>query len=698
MKKPFVKYLAFGSLAVLIVMMMAATILERLQGTDQAFRLVYHNPLFIAIWAVLAVSGLCWLLNRKVQKHFFTLMLHASFAVILLGALVTFLWGRSGEIHLRSGEPSSVYELEDGRTVELPFSLELKQFRMEFYKGSKMPSDYASELVCLDGNAREDVEISMNHIFKHRGYRFYQADFDPDMQGSILAVSHDPWGVGITYAGYLLLLVSMIGFFFQRSSGFRAALARLAAAAVLLLVLLPQNARAAARTEDPKVLPKEVAAHFGELYVYYNNRIAPLQTQARDYCLKAYGKAHWGSYSAEQVLTGWLFYPDWWKAVPFKVKAKDRGTDKEQEKHRIFENTASGDALKLFPVAVTDTTGSVSVNWYNCDEPLPEALFEDYDQWVFIRRVLDLVAESVRAEDWAEVDRILGKIKTYQEKTAAGVLPSPRHIRAERFYNRISRPMVPFMASITLGLILFVLSGIWLSKGRRTPRGLQTVLAVLSGILLVYLTLVLGLRWYVSGHMPFSGSYCVMLLMAWFSSLAMLLLYRKFPLVQPLGFLLAGFTMLMASLSSANPQITHLMPVLQSPLLSIHVLSMMMSYTLFGLAALNGVMGLFVPAGRQTLRDVSLVVLYPGVFLLIFGTFLGAVWANISWGSYWAWDPKETWALITILVYSFALHGGSLKVFRNPTFFHIYAILAFLSVLITYFGVNLILGGMHAYA
>lgn len=160
----------------------------------------------------------------------------------------------------------------------------------------------------------------------------------------------------------------------------------------------------------------------------------------------------------------------------------------------------------------------------------------------------------------------------------------------------------------------------------------------------------------------------------------------------------AGFTMLMASLSSANPQITHLMPVLQSPLLSIHVLSMMMSYTLFGLAALNGVMGLFIPAGRQTLRDVSLVVLYPGVFLLIFGTFLGAVWANISWGSYWAWDPKETWALITILVYSFALHGGSLKVFRNPTFFHIYAILAFLSVLITYFGVNLILGGMHAYA
>lgn len=698
MKKPIVKYLAYGSLAVLIVLMMAATILERLQGTDAAFRVIYHNPLFIALWAVLAVSGLCWLLIRKVQKHFFTMLLHLSFAVILLGALVTFLWGRSGEIHLRNGAPSSEYVLEDGRKAELPFSLELKQFRMEFYKGSKAPSDYASQLVCVDGDTREDVEISMNHIYKHRGYRFYQADFDEDMQGSILAVSRDPWGVGITYTGYLLLLFSMIGFFFQRHSGFRAALGRLSAAAVLLLVLLPQGARAASPTTEPKVLPKEVADHFGELYVYYNNRIVPLQTQARDYCLKAYGKAHWGPYSAEQVLTGWLFYYDWWKDVPFKVKAKDRGTAKEQEKHRIFENTASGDALKLFPVAAADSAGGVSVNWYNCNELLPEELFEDYDQWVFIRRVLDLVAESVRAEDWAEVDRIVGKIKAYQEKTAAEVLPSARHIRAERFYNRISRPMIPFMASITLGIILFVLSGIWLSKGRQAPVGLQHGLAVLSAVLLVYLTLVLGLRWYVSGHMPFSGSYCVMLLMAWLSSLAMLLLYRKFPLVQPLGFLLAGFTMLMASLSSANPQITHLMPVLQSPLLSIHVLSMMMSYTLFGLAALNGIMGLVVPAGRETLRDVSLVVLYPGIFLLIFGTFLGAVWANISWGSYWAWDPKETWALITILVYSFALHGSSLKFFRNPTFFHIYAILAFLSVLVTYFGVNLILGGMHAYA
>ena len=98
------------------------------------------------------------------------------------------------------------------------------------------------------------------------------------------------------------------------------------------------------------------------------------------------------------------------------------------------------------------------------------------------------------------------------------------------------------------------------------------------------------------------------------------------------------------------------------------------------------------------LKDISLVVLYPAVFLLVCGTFLGAVWANISWGNYWNWDPKETWALITFLVYSFALHGTLLKPFRKPRFFHAFCLLAFLCVLITYFGVNLFLGGMHAYA
>ena len=679
-------------MAVLILLMMAATVLEKRLGTPAAFRWVYHNPAFIALWGVVAASGIAWLLARRVQRHFATLLLHLSFAVILAGALTTYLTGEKGRVHLRTGEPVATFETEDGRVRELPFSLTLERFSVEYYTGSQAAADYRSEVSVLPGTP---LSISMNHIGKAAGYRFYQADYDEDLQGSTLSVTHDPWGIGITYTGYLLLLLSMFGFFFQKGSRFRTVLRQvIQASAFVLALVLPTGLRA--QESRPEALPRPVADAFGDLYVYYNDRICPLETLARDYCLKAYGKARWHGYDAVQVVTGWLFYYDSWQGVPFKVKARDRGTAKESEKEFIQRSVASGDALRLYPVADGDGT----VAWFSADEPLPAHVYDDYDRWVFIRKVMDVVETAVRAEDWDEVVRIVGKIKAYQEKTAASVLPSPSKIRAERAYNRLSRPMVPFMASLTLGLVLFVLMGIGLSRGRRAPRQLLPVLAAVTALLWLYLTLALGLRWYVSGHAPFAGSYNVMMLMAWLTTVAMLLLYRRFPMVQPLGFILAGFTMLMASLSSANPQITHLMPVLQSPLLSLHVLSMMISYTLFGLVALNGGMGLAVRSSAATLmlREVSLVILYPAVFLLTFGTFLGAVWANISWGSYWAWDPKETWALITLLVYAAALHGGSLQAFRRPRFFHAYTLCAFLTVLVTYFGVNLLLGGLHAYA
>ena len=270
----------------------------------------------------------------------------------------------------------------------------------------------------------------------------------------------------------------------------------------------------------------------------------------------------------------------------------------------------------------------------------------------------------------------------------------------ETLYSSICRPMVPFMASITLGIILFIISGLNLSRGRGFSKAIRIVMQVLTAVLFCYLTIVLGLHWYISGHAPLVGTYSVMMLMAWLTTIAMTLLRRSLPIIQPMGFILAGFTMLVASLSFADPEAQNLAPVLNSPLLGVHVLCMMVSYTLFGLVALTGVMGLVQKNqdSQSMLREVSLTILYPAVFILTIGTFIGAVWANISWGSYWSWDPKETWALITMLVYSAMLHSSSLSRFSRPKFFHTYAILAFLTVLITYFGVNLLLGGMHSYA
>jgi len=357
---------------------------------------------------------------------------------------------------------------------------------------------------------------------------------------------------------------------------------------------------------------------------------------------------------------------------------------------------ASLDRLKLFPLA--DAEGTVS--WYAGADTLPEEVYDQTDLWTFIRKSPEMVQASLASGNEAEAQKVLQGIRAYQEKVAASVLPSASKMRAERLYVRIARPTVPFILCLTLGILLFVLGGVYTSKQRKTPSWILTAGTVVALLVWIYLTVVIGVRWYVSGTGPYVGRYNVMMLMAWLATLAVLLLNRRLPLVQPLGFLLAGFTMLLASRAGTDLQIMPLMPVLRSPLLSIHVLSMMLSYTLFGLVALNGVMGLTVSSSvaRDQLRDISLVVLYPAVFLLAFGTFLGAVWANISWGSYWAWDPKETWALVTLLVYSFALHQGSVKVFQNPRFFHAFTLAAFLCVLVTYFGVNLILGGMHSYA
>lgn len=673
-------------MAAAVIGMAAATVIEKLEC---------NSPLFVALWAIAAVCGLGYLCLTKTWRKAATFALHLSFVIILCGAFVTWIWGEKGSIRLSKGKAESSFTRNDGSEAALPFSLELEEFNVSFYAGSSAASDYTSRIVCKDGSRRTEASISMNHIFRHKGYRFYQAGFDEDGSASVLSVNHDPWGIGISYTGYAMLLLSILAFFFQKESRFREALRRLStySAAFLALLVLPAVAEAKAPADIPPAIPEETAEKFGSLYVYYNDRIAPLETMARDYCLKAYGKAHWQDYSAVQVVSGWLFYYDWWNVVPFKLKAKDRGTAKESEKEQIRMSAATGEAFKIFPLVLPDSR----VEWFSCEDPLPEDL--DYDRWVFIRRSLDLIHDEIKDGNWAEVSRILDKIKQYQEKTAAEVIPPAGKIRAEKLYNRISRPMVPFMASITLGLILFVFCGISMARKKRIPAPLMHCAAAFTVLLWLYLTLVLCLRWYVSGHAPFAGSYSVMMLMAWLASLAAVLLYRKISLLLPMGLIVAGFTMLVASLASANPQITHLMPVLQSPLLSIHVLCMMISYTLLGLVALTGIMGLLMPLeASERLMDISRAALYPAVFLLCIGTFLGAVWANISWGSYWSWDPKETWALITMLIYAAPMHGSSLGKFSKPRFYHAWCALAFVTVLITYFGVNFFLGGMHAYA
>lgn len=688
------KISCFGSLAVVIMMMAAATVLEKIYGTEVAFRTFYHSFAFIGLWSVIILTGAMYLWRSGVWHHVPTFLIHVAFVLILIGALVTHLCAQTGELHLReNGQSADSFTAQSGVEQILPFTVALNDFSIKYYRGSQAPMDFISNVTVTDGDKKLQAQIVMNHILKYRGYRFYQKNFDVDERGSVLTVTHDPWGVAITYSGYVMLLMAMLAFFFQKKSRFREALRRLSViVAVLLLCNVPLSA-AQARQSKPKVLPRDVAAEFGRLHVYYNDRIAPLQTLARDYVMKIYGKPSVYGYTAEQVFTGWLFFYNSWMDVPIKLKAKDRGTLREKEKLYILQTVRTTEVLKIFPYV--DTVGMVT--WYAPNDNLPPELSEE--QWMFFKRVLSLIGESIYQGDYGRVNEVVQTLGRYQQKTAGIVLPTPAKIGAERLYNALDRTRPISLFCMTLGVMLFVWFAVNLSRHHRDKPWIRISGAIIATLIGLWLTLLLVLRWVVSSHIPMANGFEMMLLIAW---LAMLLgaFGKRLPLILPFAFILGGFALLVATLGESNPQITPLMPVLSSPLLSMHVTCMMLSYTLLGLLALNGMMGLVVMQHETIgkLRDMGMVVLYPAVFLLAVGIFLGAVWANVSWGSYWAWDPKETWALITLLVYAAPFHTRSLPCLDRPRCFHAFCVIAFVTVLITYFGVNFILGGMHSYA
>ena len=694
------KYLSFGSIAILIIYMAATTVLEKFSGTAAAMKWGYHSLPFIALWAVSAVCGAAFYLSRTRGLPLATSGIHLAFLLILSGALITHVSGVQGAIHLRTGTGAeSVFTGEDLTQERLPFSISLSSFDVEYYPGTQAPCDYVSRLEISDGGAVHTLTVAMNRAAAYRGYRFFQSSYDEDGRGSTLAVSHDPVGTPVSYAGYGLLLLSLAAFFFQRGSRFRTILRRVSKGAAVTAVLLTGSLnaptlRAGTGAALPGHLPEETAMEYGKMLVYYNDRICPMQTLARDFTMKLYGKASYRGLSPEQVLTGWIFhYDDWTQTLPEAgAGASSKEIRKAGERQELALLVAGASILKLFPYTGQDGT----TDWYSPVDRLPAEM--DPDTWIFVRKVMSLAGESVAKGDFEAAAGIFRKIAEYQKKTAGDSVPSDGRIAAERLYNRIERPKAAAMGCVSAGILFFLLLCLLSDPGP----GFRRAGTVVSAAAFLYLTLVLALRWAVSGHIPLSNGYELMTLLAWHALMLGMFLQRKFRLMIPLSLLLGGFALLVASIGESDPAIAYLVPVLSSPLLSLHVMTMMISYTLLGLVMLNGILSLLKYSRCSTrlseAADISLVFLYPAVFFLAAGTFIGAVWADISWGRYWGWDPKETWALITLLVYSFALHGGSIRAFRNPKFFHWFCILAFLCVLVTYFGVNFFLGGLHSYA
>ena len=727
----------------IILILITATIVESSKGTAFVRQHIYTSAWFVVLWAALAVVAAVYIVLRKHKNKSnvctSVLLVHASFLVILLGAFTSWNMAESGTIHLRQNETTSTMKDEEGKTKELGFEVSLKNFNVVNYPGTDAPMDYVT---MLTANTQE-IKVSMNNIGRFNGYRFIQSGYDSDMQGTTLGVYHDPWGIGITYTGYALLFISLIATMVSKKTRmrhlYRKALSLQGAKAWAVTALLAVSSFAtSANAQEMVKIDGDIADDFGKICVLYNSRITPINTVATSFVTKLCGKPTWDGLSSNQVFAGWIFDVPYWETVkmieikekkaqellgingkwasfddfwdsynnykldaPLKKAYKDGDTKLQKqlrdadEKFNIIRMLYGGEMLKMFPYA----SKQGHMQWFAPGQPLGN-LKLDEKELVFIKKSMDYLAESIITGDKARAEEIAKKIYSYQHVRGKAVVPTKFRIYTETFYNKTNAQRLPVMLYLTLSLLLAIVSTLSLNNGKQKKTRL--VSSVLTWVMLIHTTLLLALRWYVSGHLPMSNGYETMQFMAWATLIVTLVMQKRFLPVKQFGPLLSSFALLVAMITDGNPQITQLMPVLQSPLLSVHVMVIMFSYALFGLTALIGLQGLIAHHRKQEEKEQQLAalsqfLLYPAVALIAIGIFIGAIWANVSWGRYWSWDSKETWALITMLIYSVPLHAD-IKWLRNAQHMHIYMLLAFLSVLMTYFGVNYFLSGMHSYA
>lgn len=753
-----VKKIIFILYILVLVCMAAATIVEKSQGTDYAHAHYYGAWWFILIWAVLAALGAFYIIKRKV-KCASTLALHLSFIIILAGALLTHISAKRGMIHLRIGQTTDTYMAQDEelgmQEEKLPFSLCLQKFEAKMHDGTNAVADYSSKFTVIDGDDKSEGEVSMNNIYSHRSYRLYQSSYDEDGKGSVLAINADPYGIPVTYTGYALLFISLVWMLFDPKGGYRKLLKSplLKKGALMTALILSMgniqtlHAESATGNLQNAVLPKETAEKFGELHILYNDRICPVQTFALDFCKKIYGARSYLGLTAEQVLSGWVFYGNTWANEPFiKIKSGEMKTamnlpdyaslntffnremggytigqyvqeyyNGQQDKFhqqaadidgkiQIIMELREGISLKVLPYTFTKNVKATkdhsfikagTTTWFSPVDKLPQAV--EHQHALYIKNVFSLLNGDVKAGNTRRVNEFFVKMKKYQEVSSGNSLPTATQYKAERINNAFPFATILFMANLTLGFIALFYTIYRMTK-KREIKALNIALPILLGVSFLALTFGLALRWIISGNIPMSNGYESMLTVAWFVMLISILMQLRIRIVMVFGFLISGFFLLVSHINQMDPAIGQMMPVLNSPLLSIHVSIIMMSYALLSLTFICGIMGICLRSHGEELQALSRIFLYPALTTMGYGIFIGAIWANVSWGNYWSWDSKETWALITFMIYAVVVHTQSLPVFRKPLVYHIYITLAFMSIAMTYFGVNYFLTGMHSYA
>lgn len=756
-------------LAIYGLTMSMATFYEKGTSTAEAFKLFYHSWWFFCVQFLLCVNfiGLGVKLKLIKNKKWGVLLSHYGFVVILVGAMVTHIFSYEGIMHIREGESSSsiyVGNPNNGTLLEVPFTVELKDFILVRYPGSSSPSSYESDVkIKYDGKVTEQ-KIYMNNIAYVGPFRIYQTSYDKDEKGTVLTVNKDLEGAIISYFGYIIMTLGFILILFHKNSRFRTLARRLnelsSAKSLLISGLLTTSVFSV--SAQPKmsvdalkrvVVSDEVADSMSSVLVQNpNGRVEPFNSYAQKMLRKLHRSSSYGDIRAEKVFLGMMSNPYMWAGAQLIYIGANRevrkivGTDGDYTTFNSVFNTETGEyklesflekiynkdpkeqnkfdkdilkldekvnimnaiikmqLLNLFPLE-----GSASDTWYSSGDDLSQ--FNAMDSVMAAKAIplmLQSANESLESGNWKNSLDMISHIKIFQRaKASEEHLISHKKIDAEILYNKVNIFKVSGLGYIIMGVLtlIIVISQILGSASPLKTYAFKSLFVLIS-LLFIYHTWGIGLRWYVSGRAPWTSSYETMVYVAWCTLVAGFIFVKRSNVTFAVSAVLGGIILMISQLNFLDPEITPLVPVLKSYWLMFHVAIITASYGFFAMSALLGLISLgitiFDSKKRYLLKieelniinEMSIII---GLILLSVGVFIGAVWANESWGRYWGWDPKETWALITMIVYAFVIHARFIKFFRSQYTFAVMSVISIYAVLMTFFGVNYYLSGMHSY-
>ncbi|WP_343486534.1 cytochrome c biogenesis protein CcsA [Allomuricauda sp. d1] len=666
---------------------------------------------------------------------------------------------------------------------QLPFQVKLNDFIAEKYPGTETSYKSFMSKVTVQDERSFDYDIYMNHILDHRGYRFFQSSFHPDEKGTVLSVNHDLWGTWITYIGYFLLYLGLMGIMFFGKTRFKdltKALDKLKAkkAAMGIFAFLvstfamaqhdsgQHNRMPTAEEVDSIIKATTVsAAHadtFGALVVQdEGGRMKPIHTFSSELLRKLSGKDTFQGLNSDQVFLSMMLNQVAWYNTEFIVtnlgskqndsireilgvekgkkyiKAVDlfdatgmyrlkpyleeatsttnpnkfqKDFIKLHERFSLLNMALSGQILKIFPLLNDENNKWISpVEFRSGQYQVQDSLYANFMQ-NSVPYYLNTLQTAIETGDYSTPNKLLEAFHQNQKNHGSEVLPSDEKVKTEIIYNKLDIFNRLYKYYGLIGLLLFIVLIFRIFRDREIWKAATYFLKGIIILFFIWHTVGLVLRWYISGHAPWSDAYESILYVSWATMGIGLLFVRKSDLTLAASAFVASMLLFIAHQSWVDPAIANLVPVLDSYWLMIHVAVIVGSYGPLTVGMILGVTVLLLmiltteknkkrmETNLKELTIINELALTVGLVMLTIGNFLGGQWANESWGRYWGWDPKETWALISIMVYAFVLHMRLVPGLRGRWTFNFASVVAYSSIMMTYFGVNFYLVGLHSYA